>query len=313
MGLALALAALAPTGAALAAASLLVGLTATVAQQIVPFAAALAAPEARGRTIGTVMSGVLCGILFSRTLGGFVATHEGWRAMFWLAVPMAWGGAALMALTLPRHHPDHRLRYGEALRSLAHLWRRERTLRTAALTQAALFASFTAFWTILSLHLEEPAYHLGADVAGLFGVVGAVGVVAAPLAGRIADTRGPRLVVGLGALLTVAAWAMFGLWPHMAGLIIGVIILDFGVQSALVSNQHLIFALDARARSRINTLFMGSMFLGGSVGSATATAAWHAGGWMGVSLLGAALAILGLAVEAMSRARGERIPHPAAH
>ncbi|WP_229002234.1 MULTISPECIES: MFS transporter [unclassified Rhizobium] len=294
---ALALAALAPSAGMLVAASLVVGATATVAQQIVPFAASLAAPKKRGATIGTVMAGVLSGILFSRTLSGFVGAHAGWREMFWIGVPLAIVAALLMFFTLPSHKPASRMRYHTAIGSLAHLWRREGALRSAALMQAALFGSFTAFWTILALYLETPRFQLGADVAGLFGIVGAVGIFAAPLAGRIADGRGPHFAILLGSLLTLIAWIIFGVWSSLAALVVGVIVLDFGVQSALVSNQHLVYALDPEARSRLNTIFMSAMFLGGAAGAALATAAWGYAQWNGVSVLGAALALVAVIIQ----------------
>jgi predicted MFS family arabinose efflux permease len=297
LALALAFAAAAPSAGLLVVASLLVGLLSTVAQQVVPLAAQLATPERRGATIGAVMSGLLCGILLSRTLAGFVGVHAGWRAMFWLSVPLALALALLMAAVLPRSAPEPGPSYGALLGSLGALWREFAKLRRAAITQGLLFGAFSAFWTILALRLQQPPFALGAGIAGLFGIVGAVGVLVAPIAGRISDRHGPEPVILLGATLTLGAWATFGFWGTIAGLIVGVILLDFGVQSALVSNQHIIYALRPEARSRLNTVFMGIMFLGGAIGSAGATWAWDQGGWTAVSVFGAALAAAAVLIQ----------------
>ncbi|WP_337270424.1 MFS transporter [Oryzifoliimicrobium ureilyticus] len=306
---ALSLAAMSSSAWMLVISSLVVGASSTVAQQIVPFAASLAAAEKRGSTIGTVMAGVLSGILFSRTLSGFVGEHAGWREMFWIGAPLALAAAVMMFAILPAHAPTSRMQYGSAIKSLGQLWRHHPSLRTATLVQASLFASFTAFWTILALYLQGPNFALGADVAGLFGVVGAVGVFAAPVAGRIADKRGPHFVVWLGTVLTIAAWMIFGTWASIVALVIGVIILDFGIQSVLVSNQHIIYALNPDARSRLNTIFMTGMFLGGAAGSAIASLAWQNGSWLGVTIVGGILPLIALALKAAGQRSTSKFSH----
>ncbi|WP_252347402.1 MULTISPECIES: MFS transporter [unclassified Gluconobacter] len=291
LALALSGAAVAPNAMTLLVASVAVGAFATVAQQIVPFAAHLSSPERRGHTVGIVMGGLLGGILLSRTLAGVVATYTGWREMFWLGVPIALGAGALMAWCLPTSKPDTKLHYGQLLTSLMGLWNEFPQLRLASVTQSLLFGAFSVFWTILALHLQEPRFGLGAAAAGLFGIVGAVGILAAPLAGQIADKHGPQKTIVFGAGLILASWVVFGLWNSLSGLIAGVIILDFAIQGVLVSHQHVVYALRPEARARLNTIFMGTMFLGGAIGSASAMLVWPPFGWTGIVFLGAGLAL----------------------
>lgn len=290
----LAATALAPSAWALVALSALVGVTSTVAQQIVPFAAELAAPARRGAVIGTVMGGLLCGILLGRALAGVVAELWGWRAVFWSGLVLSTAVGLLLAKTLPKSHPKTQASYGALLQSVWTLWREEPALRRATAIQGCLFGSFSLFWTVLALHLQAH-YRLGADIAGLFGLVGAVGILFAPIAGKIADRRGPQAVIGLGIVIMLASWATFAAWAMIAGLIVGVILLDFGEQGALISNQHVIYSLRPEARNRLTTVFMTGMFIGGAVGSAGATLAWQLGGWTADCGLGTALvAIAGI-------------------
>lgn len=299
---ALALVAAAPGAGLVLAASLVVGLLASVAQQIVPFAANLAPDHRRGAVVGTVMAGLLCGILLSRTLAGLIAGTFGWREMFWLAVPLSLATTVLMALVLPRSRAQASgMTYPRLLSSLWSLWREFPALRLAAYTQCCQFGVFSVFWTILALRLQEPRFGLGPEAAGLFGVLGAAGVLAAPVAGRIADRSGPGRVIVMASGLTLVSWLVFALWQSIAGLVVGVLVLDFAVQASQVSNQSVIYALRPEARSRINTVYMAMMFLAGAASSGAATAIWHQWGWTGVSMLGIGISAAGLALQGLRR------------
>ncbi|WP_329603021.1 MFS transporter [Pseudomonas putida] len=300
LALALAGVAVAPSAWMLVAASAFVGVSASVAQQILPFAADLAAPSRRGATIGIVMSGLLCGILFGRALAGAVAVHYGWRAMFWLGLGLALLIGVVLAVALPKTKPKTNHSYGQLLKSLASLWREEPQLRHATMIQACLFGSFSVLWTSLAFHLATN-YQLGADVAGLFGIIGAVGVLFAPIAGRTADRRGPHFVIGIACVTMLLSWVVFEAWGMVIGLVVAVIFLDFGAQGAQVSNQHVIQSLRPEARNRLNAILMSGMFLGGALGSAGASFAWTHAGWSAVCGLGALLALAGLGVHIAGR------------
>jgi predicted MFS family arabinose efflux permease len=196
-----------------------------------------------------------------------------------------------MGFLLPRSKPTTQISYGALLYSLVQLWREEPRLRRATLTQSLLFASFSIFWTVLALRLEQPSFHLGADIAGMFGLVGLIGVLAAPVAGRMADHTGADPVVGAGALATLLAWLIMACWNSIFGMVVGVVLLDFGVQTTLIAHQQVIYGLRPQARNRINTLFVAGMFIGGSLGSGGAIVAWNVAAWSGVSGFGIALTL----------------------
>ncbi|MGN6459740.1 MAG: MFS transporter [Pseudolabrys sp.] len=306
LGVALALAALAPGAVMLVLASFFVGAAATAAQQIVPFAATLAAPQSRGATVGAVMAGLVTGIFLSRPLAGYVAAYAGWRSVFWLGAPLALATALLLALRLPRNRSENRQSYGQLLASLLTLWRELPDLRLAAMTQAMIFGAFTVFWTVLAFRLQEPPFGYGADVVGLFGILGLVGVLAAPAAGILSDRRGPYSAILLGAVVTLLSWVILGTWESLIGFSIAIALLDLCMQGAIVANQHVIFALRPEAQSRINTLFMGSMFAGGAVGAALASEGWRLGGWpavTGIGLVLGATAVMLQVIKGLSRVR----------
>lgn len=305
LGLALALvvAGLAPNLAVLTLASLAIGVLACAAQQAVPFAAELAPDATRGRIVGGVMTGLLSGILLARTASGLVGAHFGWRSVFLAAAGVSVALAFVAWRTLPRIVPKQRLRYRALMLSLVHLVRTQPVLRTASLTQALLFASFNAFWATLALLVEAPPFGLTAAGAGLFGVIGVAGALIAPHSGRYSDRRGARPVVIAGSAFVVAAFAVlaFAGQTSLVAIGLGVLLLDIGLNGALIANQTRAYALVPGARGRINTVLFTAIFVGGAVGAFSGSRAFLYAGWPGVCAVGGICALAALAVALLDR------------
>ncbi|ORM51576.1 MFS transporter [Pantoea conspicua] len=291
---------------ALLIASFVTGLTATVAQDIVPASAALAPERSRGKTVGTVMTGLLVGILLSRVISGVVAEYFGWRTMYMVAAL----AVLLISLTLwrvlPRFTPGTSVSYPRLLLSLAHLWRHHQTLRRAALAQGLLSVGFSAFWSTLALMLSD-RFHLDSAVAGAFGLAGAAGAMAAPLAGSFADRIGPARVTQAGAALVTVSFALMFLLPllplpaQLALIVVSTIGFDLGVQATLVAHQTLVYGLAPEARSRLNALLFTVVFIGMASGAALGSLALARWGWNGVVALSTLAGAASLAVRFASR------------
>jgi predicted MFS family arabinose efflux permease len=277
-------------------ASLAVGATGATVHIFVPFAAQLAPPRQRGRVVGSVLSGLLFGVLLARTFSGLLGAHFGWRAVYGLAAGMILVLALLVQFLLPRSKPTSDLSYFGLLRSIAGLVREHQALRESALLGALFFCAFSAFWTTLIFLLETPPYHYGSQAAGLFGLIGAAGAAGAPLVGRFTDKHGARKTIGLALVTVFVAYVLLGLTgKSLAGLIVGVILLDLGVQSGHVANQTRIYGLVPDARSRLNTFYMVCYFIGGATGSLLGAWSWRLAGWTGVcgfALIGISLALV---------------------
>jgi predicted MFS family arabinose efflux permease len=242
----------------------------------------------------------LLGILLNRTFSGWIAEWLNWRSVFLIASVFAVALAFLLRRALPLLPPRAPMPYHHALRSLWTLMRTQPLLVESATVGGLVFAAFSAFWTTLVFLLGSPHYRLGAGVAGSFGVLGAIGASVAPIAGRLADRHGSRWVISAGLGLVILSWGVTWLFAYsIAGLVIGVLLMDAGAQAAQVGNQTRIFSLAHcpgtayGARSRINTVYMTTYFIFGALGSWLGAHAWERWQWNGVC--GLALLLLGLA------------------
>lgn len=290
LALALLLSGCAPAISWLLAASLVVGVAATMAQDLVPAAATLAPVAQRGKIVGAVMTGLLLGILLSRVMSGVVAQYFGWRAVFIAAALLIAMITLIIWRRLPRFSPTTTLSYPALMASMVNLLRRYKTLRRAALAQGLLSVGFSAFWSTLAMMLHDD-FHLGSAAAGAFGLAGAAGALAARLAGVMADRRGAEPVTRWGSALATLSFAAMLLLPLLpAPLQFGLIVLsalgfDLGVQAALVAHQTIIYGLAPDARSQLNALLFTDVFIGMATGAALGSLIYAHFGWCGVVML----------------------------
>jgi len=287
----------APNVMGLAAASFAVGAFAANVHVMVPFAAQLATDQQRGRVVGTMVGGILFGILLARTFSGSLGAWLGWRAVYGTAAMAMLGLVAVIHTQLPSSRPALIISWPDLMHSTLRLVRRHARLRESALLGALCFAAFSAVWTTLIFLLETPPYHYGSGMAGIFGLVGAAGAAGAPTFGHLAGKHGPRATIRMALWLTLAAFVMMGLLgKHFWGLVAGIILMDLGIQIAHVCNQTRIYSIDPAARSRLNMVYMFCYFTGGAGGSYLGAVGWHLAGWWGVCWFGAG--VLGLALIA---------------
>ena len=263
--------------------SLAVGLFATAAQDFIPLAAELTPAAQRGRAIGIVMSGLLLGVLGSRIFSGVLAQWAGWRAPFFAIAALALVVALLVWRRVPSVAQGHVSSYAGLLRSMGELVARRPLLVLSTVGQGFIGLTFSAFWTTLSFHLSEPRFHLTPGQIGLFALAGFAGAAMAPIAGRLADQRGPLLNIRLGlALVALSFGSMLIFSSSLVALALAAVGFDLGVQMAMVSHQTVIYALDPGARSRINAIYVGGLFGFFALGSAVASWSFAHRGWNGV-------------------------------
>ncbi|WP_038730745.1 MFS transporter [Burkholderia pseudomallei] len=278
------------------AVSLIVGFSSVAVQLLIPLAAHLAPSESRGRVVGTIMSGLLLGILLSRPVASFIADHFGWRAVFAFGAATMAVVTVLLMLTVPSRRPAHQATYMQLIRSLGRLVATQPVLRERSLYQGLMFGSFSLFWSAAPVELMHH-HHLSQSAIALFSLVGAMGASSAPIAGRLADAghTGRATVVALGLAAASFAPALFVPSAGVAGLVATGILLDFAVQMNMVLGQREIYALDAHSRNRLNSIYMTSIFVGGAIGSALASALYEHGGWTWIATVAALFPLAALA------------------
>jgi len=262
--------------------SFLLGTTTACVHVIVPLAAHLAPAAERGKVVGTVISGLLIGVLLARTFSGVFGDYFGWRAVYWVAAAIMLTLAIVVRMMLPVSRPDEAPAWLDLMKSIVTLAREHTVVREAAVIAFLMFSSFAALWTTLVFLLRTPPYDYGTTAAGMFGLLGAASATAAPLVGRFSDRFSPGRVVFFAIATTLAGYLVLAITGRtLAGLVAAIVLIDAGVQSCHVANQSRIYAVAPHARGRLNTVYMVAFMSGGAVGAYMGPLGLKLGGWAG--------------------------------
>jgi predicted MFS family arabinose efflux permease len=277
------------------AASLLIGTTSVIPQLFVPIAAELSSEKDKAANIGLVVSGLLLGILLSRFVGGIVGELWGWRSMFGIAAGLMLLVWVFVYKMLPEVQPNFKGTYFELMNSVLQLAKTQPILQLASFRGAMAFGSMCALFTTLVFHMERPPFEVGASVVGSFGLAGAVGALAAAKVGSLQNRMSINRIILYALLILIGSWGFtYFAGNTYWGLIIGVILIDLGVQSSHIMNQTNYFSLKTNAVNRLNTVYMVSYFIGGSLGTFFASLAWQYAQWEGVCFVGITMGLLAL-------------------
>ena len=268
-----------------------------IPQIFVPIASQFSRPENKGRNVGVVISGLLTGILASRVISGFVGEVLGWREMYFIAAGMMLLCAIAVLKVLPDIRPTFQGKYSDLMKSLFSLIKDYPALRIYSIRAGVAFGSFLAMWSCLAFKMGEAPFYANSDVIGILGLCGIAGALTASFVGKYVKKVGIRNFNFIGCGLILLAWAsLYFCGSTYAGIIAGVVLIDIGMQCIQLSNQTSIFDICPSASNRVNTIFMTTYFIGGSLGTFLAGSCWQAWGWAGVAGIGTALTMLSLLI-----------------
>ncbi|NDV93040.1 MFS transporter [Alteromonas sp. 345S023] len=302
---------LAPNFAVLIIASFAIGLGANITQQLIPLGAALSTKQTRGKTMGTLMTGLTIGILLSRTISGSIAEYFGWRSVFFVAAVLAAIFGVMLRKSLPAHQPKLSLSYIALIGSMFSLLKKHRLLRASAFTGALWFAAFNAMWATLAIHVVDAPFFFNIQQAGMFGLVGLAGIFGAKLSGRLVDSVGPERLIAVALFLIASSFTVLAFWgDSLIGLIVGIILLDLGVFGAQIPNQVRFFSIDPDAQSRMNAVYMLGYYIAAATGSAAGVKVMSIWGWSGVTAFGFVLSAVAIAYHLFFAAKitsGEKL------
>ena len=297
LGVAQAAMVFAPSITVLAIASLVTGACSSVGLVFISIVVEIAPPNHRGRAVGTQLMAMFIGILFARISGGLIATHFGWRWSYVLSTGMIIMLLFALLAWLPHTRATTQLPYRELLWSIFAIFRRHGNVRRAVSIQFLLGICYGGFWAVVAPMLAT-LHHVGPAEAGFMGIPGAAGILVARPAGRWMDRSGAVPVVTTGVCIMIAAWLAFGFAASsIAFVVVGAILLDCGLRTAMVANQTLVNATVPDSRARANTIFGMHVWCGNAVGALLTSTAFALYGWLAVCAIAMTASVLALLIH----------------
>lgn len=263
-------------------ASFVTGFFSVIPQMFMPFALLYSRPEEKERKVGMILSGLLTGILGSRVASGYIGHLLGWRSVYIVAAVVLVAMAGLVYSNFPDVKPTYKGRYIQLLKSIRTLAVKYPRSLLYSVRSGFAFGSFLGLWGCLAFRMKEAPFFVGSDVVGLLGICGIAGALTASNVGKYIPRFGIERINALGLMLQLLAWGILGLFHNSyAGIILSIVIIDIGMQCIQLSNQSATMKLCPEASSRMNTIYMVTYFIGGSLGTFFAGTSWSLYGWMG--------------------------------
>lgn len=263
-------------------ASFVTGFFSVIPQMFMPFALLYSRPEEKERKVGMILSGLLTGILGSRVASGYIGHLLGWRSVYIVAAVVLVAMAGLVYSNFPDVKPTYKGRYIQLLKSIRTLAVKYHRSLLYSVRSGFAFGSFLGLWGCLAFRMKEAPFFVGSDVVGLLGICGIAGALTASNVGKYIPRFGIERINALGLMLQLLAWGILGLFHNSyAGIILSIVIIDIGMQCIQLSNQSATMKLCPEASSRMNTIYMVTYFIGGSLGTFFAGTFWSLYGWMG--------------------------------
>ena len=284
------------------ASSLITGICSVMPQIFIPIASQFSKPEHKSKNVGVLVSGLLTGILGSRVISGIVGEYWGWRTMYYIAAVIMFVCIFVVIRVIPDMTVNYKGTYKELMQSLMKIFRQRPDIRLSSLRAGLCFGSFLCLWTCLAFKLSGAPLYAGNNVIGMMGLCGVAGALTASIVGRYVRILGVKRLNYIGCIIIIVAWGiMYFLQNTYTGFIVGIMLMDVGMQCVQLSNQTYVLTSVPNASNRVNTIFMTTYFVGGALGTFLAGSFWHYMQWAGVVIVGVSLTIVSLLITRFAK------------